>query len=346
MSPYISPLFGLAMGSSVLLILSSTHWVFVWLGLELGTLAFIPMLAWWHSSLEVEATVKYFIIQAMAAAVFFFGGLVMTSTEYISGLSQFVGNFGEVLIMFSIIMKLGLVPFHYWVVDVVQGLNYLPGMVLLTWQKVPGLMVLVQLVSMQNGLILLIFGALSAFWGGLGGLGQTQMRKLLAFSSIAHLGWLVSGCVVGTMLGSMYFILYVVLSIPVFVFLCILNNTHLNQVRASLVSNPVAAMVVGVGFLSLAGLPPFMGFFGKWLVLTWLLNNFLVGGAVALVVGALVSLFYYLRVSYMCMVILGPQQIMVSLSWRKGFMGSLLGGLVVLNLLGLLLVGGISSLPK
>nr|BAC75506.1 unnamed protein product [Branchiostoma belcheri]BAH86081.1 NADH dehydrogenase subunit 2 [Branchiostoma belcheri]BAH86094.1 NADH dehydrogenase subunit 2 [Branchiostoma belcheri]BAH86107.1 NADH dehydrogenase subunit 2 [Branchiostoma belcheri]BAH86133.1 NADH dehydrogenase subunit 2 [Branchiostoma belcheri] len=346
MSPYISPLFGLAMGSSVLLISSSTHWVFVWLGLELGTLAFIPMLAWWHSSLEVEATVKYFIIQAMAAAVFFFGGLVMTSTEYISGLSQFVGNFGEVLIMFSIIMKLGLVPFHYWVVDVVQGLNYLPGMVLLTWQKVPGLMVLVQLVSMQNGLILLIFGALSAFWGGLGGLGQTQMRKLLAFSSIAHLGWLVSGCVVGTMLGSMYFILYVVLSIPVFVFLYILNNTHLNQVRASLVSNPVAAMVVGVGFLSLAGLPPFMGFFGKWLVLTWLLNNFLVGGAVALVVGALVSLFYYLRVSYMCMVILGPQQIMVSLSWRKGFMGSLLGGLVVLNLLGLLLVGGISSLPK
>ncbi|NP_776275.1 NADH dehydrogenase subunit 2 (mitochondrion) [Branchiostoma belcheri] len=346
MSPYISPLFGLAMGSSVLLISSSTHWVFVWLGLELGTLAFIPMLAWWHSSLEVEATVKYFIIQAMAAAVFFFGGLVMTSTEYISGLSQFVGNFGEVLIMFSIIMKLGLVPFHYWVVDVVQGLNYLPGMVLLTWQKVPGLMVLVQLVSMQNGLILLIFGALSAFWGGLGGLGQTQMRKLLAFSSIAHLGWLVSGCVVGTMLGSMYFILYVVLSIPVFVFLYILNNTHLNQVRASLVSNPVAAMVVGVGFLSLAGLPPFMGFFGKWLVLTWLLNNFLVGGAVALVVGALVSLFYYLRVSYMCMVILGPQQIMVSLSWRKGFMGSLLGGLVVLNLLGLLLVGGISSLSK
>nr|BAH86120.1 NADH dehydrogenase subunit 2 [Branchiostoma belcheri] len=346
MSPYISPLFGLAMGSSVLLISSSTHWVFVWLGLELGTLAFIPMLAWWHSSLEVEATVKYFIIQAMAAAVFFFGGLVMTSTEYISGLSQFVGNFGEVLIMFSIIMKLGLAPFHYWVVDVVQGLNYLPGMVLLTWQKVPGLMVLVQLVSMQNGFILLIFGALSAFWGGLGGLGQTQMRKLLAFSSIAHLGWLVSGCVVGTMLGSMYFILYVVLSIPVFVFLYILNNTHLNQVRASLVSDPVAAMVVGVGFLSLAGLPPFMGFFGKWLVLTWLLNNFLVGGAVALVIGALVSLFYYLRVSYMCMVILGPQQIMVSLSWRKGFMGSLLGGLVVLNLLGLLLVGGISSLPK
>nr|YP_626462.1 NADH dehydrogenase subunit 2 [Branchiostoma japonicum]ABD48668.1 NADH dehydrogenase subunit 2 [Branchiostoma japonicum] len=346
MSPYISPLFGLAMSSSVLLISSSTHWVFVWLGLELGTLAFIPMLAWWHSSLEVEATVKYFIIQAMAAAVFFFGGLVMTSTEYISGLSQFVGNFGEVLIMFSIIMKLGLVPFHYWVVDVAQGLNYLPGMVLLTWQKVPGLMVLVQLVSMQNGLILLIFGALSAFWGGLGGLGQTQMRKLLAFSSIAHLGWLVSGCVVGAMLGSMYFILYVVLSIPVFVFLYILNNTHLNQVRASLVSNPVAAMVVGAGFLSLAGLPPFMGFFGKWLVLTWLLNNFLVGGAVALVVGALVSLFYYLRVSYMCMVILGPQQIMVSLSWRKGFMGSLLGGLVVLNLLGLLLVGGISSLPK
>lgn len=80
----------------------------------------------------MEATVKYFIIQAIAAAVFFFGGLVITSTEYISGLSQFVGNFGEVLIIFSIIIKLGLVPFHYWVVDVVQGLNYLPGMILLT----------------------------------------------------------------------------------------------------------------------------------------------------------------------------------------------------------------------
>lgn len=78
----------------------------------------------------------------------------------------------------------------------------------------------------------------------------------------------MSGCVVGTILGRIYFILYVVLSIPVFVFLYILNNTHLNQVRARLVRNPVAAIVVGVGFLSLAGLPPFIGFFGKWLVLT------------------------------------------------------------------------------
>nr|BAH86276.1 NADH dehydrogenase subunit 2 [Branchiostoma lanceolatum] len=346
MSPYISPLFGVAMSVSVLLIMSSSHWVFMWLGLELGTLAFVPILTWWHSSLEVEATVKYFIVQAMAAAMFFFGGLVSTGTEYISSLNQIVGNTGEVMTMLVVAMKLGLAPFHYWVVDVVQGLNYIPGMVLLTWQKVPGLMVLTQLGTTYNSFFLLTFGVLSALLGGLGGLGQTQVRKLLAFSSIAHLGWLVSGCVIGSLLGITYFALYVVLSLPVFLFLHLLNAVHLNHLRMSLMFNPASGMLVGIGFLSLGGLPPFLGFFGKWLLLTHLVDGFLLGLAIMLIVGTLVSLFYYLRVSYLCLVILGPQQVMIGLSWRKIYMTNLVSGMVVLNMIGLVLVGGVSCLPK
>nr|BAH86445.1 NADH dehydrogenase subunit 2 [Branchiostoma floridae] len=346
MSPYISPLFSITMIMSVMLISSSGHWVFMWLGLELGTLAFIPILVWWHSSLEVEATVKYFIVQAMAATVFFLGGMVSLSGDFMGGVNQLMGNIGDMMIMLAVVTKLGLAPFHYWVVDVVQGLNYIPGAVLLTWQKVPGLAVLTQLATCNNSSMLLLFGMVSALVGGLGGLGQTQMRKLLAFSSISHLGWLVVGCVAGSLLGLSYFTLYVVLSIPLFSILHMLNGGHLNQLRTGLMFNPLMSVLLGVGFLSLGGLPPFFGFFGKWLLLTHFVGQLLLGVSVVLITGTLISLFYYLRVSYLCIVVLGPQQIMSGLNWRKMQLSGLMSGLLVLNMLGLFLVGGASCLPK
>lgn len=122
------------------------------------------------------------------------------------------------------------------------------------------------------------------------------------------------GRVVGSILGVRYFLLYCSLSIPIFSFLYMLNSLHLNQLRMSLTINPVVTILLGIGFLSLAGLPPFLGFFGKWLVLTYLVDHFLLGVAIVLVVGTLISLFYYLRISYLCIIVLGPQQIIVGLS--------------------------------
>nr|YP_001434578.1 NADH dehydrogenase subunit 2 [Asymmetron inferum]BAF76609.1 NADH dehydrogenase subunit 2 [Asymmetron inferum] len=346
MSPYISPLFSLTMLFSVLLILCSTHWAFMWLGLEVGTLAFVPLLTWWHTAPEVEATVKYFITQATAAAMFFLGGLILMSSEYSSGIAHWLGSLGEVIILLSVLMKLGLAPLHYWVVDVVQGLNYLPGMVLLTWQKLPGLIVLTQLLSKLNSSILLILAPTAALIGGLGGLGQTQVRKLLAFSSIAHLGWLTVGIVINSWLGMMYFMLYMLISLPIFLLLHVSGGVHLNQLRSTLGANPIFSFSVGAGFLSLAGLPPFLGFFSKWLILTHSVAQLLVITSAVLILGALISAFYYLRISYLCLVVLAPQQIMVMTNWRNMSKINLISIILLSNMMGLLLVGGLSTLTK
>nr|YP_009130913.1 NADH dehydrogenase subunit 2 [Epigonichthys cultellus]AGQ42768.1 NADH dehydrogenase subunit 2 [Epigonichthys cultellus]BAV13782.1 NADH dehydrogenase subunit 2 [Epigonichthys cultellus] len=340
MSPYISPLFSLSMLLSVILVMCANHWVFMWLGLELGTLAFVPLLTWWHSPLEIEATVKYFIMQALAAALFFFGGLVTMNLTQMSGVTYW---FSETILVLAIFIKLGVVPFHYWVVDVIQGLNYLPGMVLLTWQKLPGLMVLVQL-GYCSAWIILSLGCLSALVGGVGGLGQTQLRKLLAFSSIVHLGWLVVGVTVSSLLGMIYFFLYVGISLPVFMLLHILGAVHVNHLRASLMSNSMLSMFMAVGVLSLAGLPPFLGFLGKWLLVTAFVEDLMILVALSLVIGTLISLYYYLRISYLCLVILSPQQMMVNMTWRKTLTISLLSGLIVLNVVGLLLSGGVACI--
>nr|YP_001434591.1 NADH dehydrogenase subunit 2 [Asymmetron sp. A TK-2007]BAF76622.1 NADH dehydrogenase subunit 2 [Asymmetron sp. A TK-2007] len=346
MSPYISPLFSLSMVVSLLIILTANHWIFMWLGLEIGTLAFVPLLTWWHKAPEVEAAVKYFLIQAVAAAMFFFGGLALMNSEYINGVSQWLGNAGEVIILFAVLMKLGLAPVHYWVVDVVQGLNYIPGLVLLTWQKLPGLVVLTQLASEMNGTILLMLAPLSALVGGLGGLGQVQVRKLLAFSSIAHLGWLTTGLTVSALLGAMYFLVYIIISLPIFLSLHMSGGVHLNQLRNVLASNPMLSIWVGVGFLSLAGLPPFLGFFSKWLVLTYTTMQILLVSSIILISGALVSMFYYLRISYLCLVILAPQQIMAMTNWRNVSKITLLSIVLLLNIVGLLIVSALSSMTK
>nr|BAV13795.1 NADH dehydrogenase subunit 2 [Epigonichthys maldivensis] len=341
MSPYISPLFSLGMFISVMLILCSSHWIFLWMGLELGTLAFVPMLAWWHTSLEVEATVKYFIVQALAAATFFFGGLMNMNVVYTSDVSHWFGGVGEMIILLAVAVKLGMAPFHYWVVDVVQGLNYIPGLVLLTWQKLPGLAVFIQL-GCSNPTLIAVLGCLSALVGGLGGLGQTQLRKLLAFSSIVHLGWLVTGVGVNSLLGMTYFVLYVSVSLPIFLFLHIMNVVHVNQLRSGIVGSPVVTALLSLGVLSLAGLPPFVGFLGKWLVLTELVSQTMVLVSAVLISGTLVSLYYYLRVGYLCLAIMSPQQVMVNTSYRKSFIFNILAVLVGFNLIGLAISSGVS----
>nr|BAF76635.1 NADH dehydrogenase subunit 2 [Asymmetron lucayanum] len=346
MSPYISPLFSFTMILSLLVILCSTHWVFMWLGLEIGTLAFIPLLTWWHNATEVEATVKYFLTQAVAAAIFFFGGLVLLSSESINGVAQWLGSLGEIIILLSVLMKLGMAPIHYWVIDVVQGLNYIPGMILLTWQKLPGLAVLSQLLSENNSYILLFLAPASALIGGLGGLGQTQVRKLLGFSSISHLGWLVVGLVINSLLGAMYFFLYIIISLPIFLSLHISGGVHLNQLRNALASNSMLSISVGVGFLSLAGLPPFLGFFIKWLVLTHSMTQFLLIASTLLITGSLIGAFYYLRISYLCLVILAPQQVMAMTNWRNTAKINLISVVLLLNIVGLLLAGALSTFTK
>jgi len=177
--------------SSSLFTFSSYSWLGVWTGLEYNLISFIPLLIINPSPSSTESSVKYFLIQAIRSALLLFSFLLIN----VSPLSSPISN---LIIILSLSVKLGLAPFHQWVPNVASSLSWPNLLLLLTWQKLAPLALLVQYLNSLNTKFIILIAALSALLGGLGGLNQTQIRSILAFSSIGHIGWTISAALLST----------------------------------------------------------------------------------------------------------------------------------------------------
>jgi len=152
------------------------------------TLSILPILCYQFSPRRVESTIKYFLVQSFSAAIIL--NVVIIQAWLYSSWSVFqpLKVFTSVLLTAALALKLGLFPCHYWFPDVIQGVGFLQGLVLSTWQKIAPFVLITYVVERLNTFLLRMMGALSVMAGGWGGLNQTQMRKILAFSSIGHIG--------------------------------------------------------------------------------------------------------------------------------------------------------------
>lgn len=192
-------------------------------------------------------------------------------------------------------LKSGAAPFHFWFPEVIEGLSWFNGLILITWQKIAPL-ILISYNFCYNFFIISII--LSILIGSLGGLNQTSIRKLMAFSSINHLGWILLAIINNELLWITYFLLYSLLSISIII---IFNNFKLfyfNQIFNISIINPIIKFLIFLNLLSLGGLPPFLGFLPKWLViqnLTSINQLFILTISICL---TLITLYFYLRLSY------------------------------------------------
>lgn len=204
-------------------------------------------------------------------------------------------------------LKLGLFPCHYWFPDVIQGAGFLQGLLLSTWQKVGPFIVLSYVVREKNKEVLLLIRAASVLVGGWGGLNQTQTRKILAFSSIAHIGWICSVVSFSFEVGCVMFVVYIVINSGVF----LLGEKYFLSSLASfgrlLSYSPVSGLRVVLGVLSLGGLPPLFGFLIKFIALKCLVQKEAYFVRMLLVVGSLIRLFFYLRIAFKRTLIFFPQ---------------------------------------
>nr|YP_009240325.1 NADH dehydrogenase subunit 2 [Mylochromis lateristriga]AMO26804.1 NADH dehydrogenase subunit 2 [Mylochromis lateristriga] len=190
MNPYILAilLFGLGLGTTITF--ASSHWLLAWMGLEMNTLAIIPLMAQHHHPRAVEATTKYFLTQATAAATLLFASV---TNAWLTGqweIQQITHPLPSTMITLALALKIGLAPLHAWLPEVLQGLDLTTGLILSTWQKLAPFALILQLQP-SSSTLLIILGLTSTLIGGWGGLNQTQLRKILAYSSIAHLGWMI-----------------------------------------------------------------------------------------------------------------------------------------------------------
>nr|WCO09701.1 NADH dehydrogenase subunit 2 [Istiophorus platypterus] len=315
MNPYIlaTLLFGLGLGTTVTF--ASSHWLLAWMGLEINTLAILPLMAQHHHPRAVEATTKYFLTQATAAAMLLFAS---TTNAWLTGQWDILNMshpLPTTMITLALALKIGLAPTHTWLPEVLQGLDLTTGLILSTWQKLAPFALLLQ-IQTTNPSILILLGILSTLVGGWGGLNQTQLRKILAYSSIAHLGWMILVLQFSPSLTLLALLTYFIMTFSTFLVFKLNKSTNINTLATSWTKAPILTSLAPLLLLSLGGLPPLTGFMPKWLILQELAKQDLAPLATLAALTALLSLYFYLRISYAMTLTMFPNNLAGTTPWR------------------------------
>ena len=202
-----------------------------------------------------------------------------------------------VLILLSLIIKLGAAPVHFWFPQVIEGLSWPQAFILLSIQKIAPLTLISYLAfnPLLTSIIILV-ALLSSLTGALGGLNVTKLRKLIAFSSINHMSWILVALSINDIIWLTYFAFYSFISGSVVILLYNTNSFTLsdilNQSNKAILSN----LLVPINLLSLGGLPPFLGFIPKWIIIQLFSSNFIIFVLLVLLFSRLITLYFYLRV--------------------------------------------------
>nr|AXY87998.1 NADH dehydrogenase subunit 2 [Pseudocentrotus depressus] len=303
--------------SGTIIVISSENWFIIWVGLELSTLALVPILCSNFSPRNIEATIKYFLINALSAALLLNGALIQAWLTGTWSTLDPVNNITSICLSIALAFKIGLAPCHFWFPDVLQGLPFFQGLIIATWQKIAPLILLFYFSQLVFSYLLITASLLSILIGGWGGLNQTQIRKILAFSSIGNMGWLVLTSIYSLNAAIIMLIIYLTINTSLFLLFDHLGISTLGHLNTTSQLSPISVALVLLIMLSLGGLPPLTGFILKFTSLYLLItNNFIILSSL-MIVGSLLSLFFYLRISFNTSLILFPQHIISIASWRN-----------------------------
>nr|YP_009235125.1 NADH dehydrogenase subunit 2 [Cobitis matsubarai]BAU45950.1 NADH dehydrogenase subunit 2 [Cobitis matsubarai] len=316
MNPYVLMTLLSSLGLGTALTFASSHWLLAWMGLEINTLAIIPLMAQQHHPRAVEATTKYFLTQATAAAMILFAA---TTNAWIMGewdINSLSHPLASTLVITALALKIGLAPVHFWLPEVLQGLDLLTGLILSTWQKLAPFALIIQVAPTIDPYLLTSLGLLSTLVGGWGGLNQTQLRKILAYSSIAHMGWMLIILQYTPQLTLLALGMYIVMTTTAFLSFKMSLATKINTLSTAWAKNPTLMATTALALLSLGGLPPLTGFMPKWLILQELAKQELPLTATIMALAALLSLYFYLRLCYAMALTISPVTVNSMLPWR------------------------------
>lgn len=264
---------------------SSNNWVIIWAGLEISLMSFIPIIRS-NLILSSESSIKYFIIQGVSSSILIFGviTILIKTGAYL------------IIIYISLIIRIGMSPFHNWLLGVLEGLNFLIVYILLTVARLTPLIILSYLPINLD-----LFIILSLLFGSLGGLSQTSLRKILGYSSIFNIGFLIS-LINNNSLWFVYLLLY---SLILMCILLIFSNLIINYINQLIINefNLINKITIWVVILSLGGIPPILGFISKLITIEFLIVQGDLLIVLIIIFLSLVVIFFYTRVSFLSMII-------------------------------------------
>nr|UFA45967.1 NADH dehydrogenase subunit 2 [Anolis lineatopus] len=316
MSPTILSIVLSSLATGTIITMTSYHWLLAWIGLEMNTLAIIPIISMTHNPRATEAATKYFLTQAAASAMILFASMTnawQTGTWDITNLSY---TLSHILMTTALAMKLGLAPMHFWLPEVLQGTTLPTSLIITTWQKLAPMSLIWLTINNLSTMILISLGLLSSIIGGWGGLNQTQTRKIMAFSSIAHLGWMIAVSSLMTNIMILNLMIYLITTTAMFSALILSKSKTMQDLTTTWTISPTMTALMMILLLSLGGLPPLTGFMPKWLILEELVTQNLLPTAAVMAMSALLSLFFYLRLTYTTTLTLSPNTAQTKFKWR------------------------------
>nr|AAY53696.1 NADH dehydrogenase subunit 2 [Harpia harpyja] len=316
MNPHTKLISSLSLILGTTITISSNHWMMAWAGLELNTLAIVPLISKPHHPRAIEATIKYFLVQATASTLLLFSSMMNAWSTGQWDITQLTNPTSSTLLTVAIAMKLGLVPFHFWFPEVLQGSSLITALLLSTMMKLPPTTLLFLTSHSLNPVLLTTMAVTSVALGGWMGLNQTQLRKILAFSSIAHLGWMAMTIIYNPKLGLLAFYLYILTTTAVFLTLNSTKALKLVTLMTSWTKTPTLNATLMLILLSLAGLPPLTGFLPKWLIIQELTKQGMTTTATATAILSLLGLFFYLRLAYHSTITLPPNSTNYMKQWH------------------------------
>tara|TARA_Y100001001_G_scaffold54019_1_gene50484 strand:+ start:205 stop:1653 length:1449 start_codon:yes stop_codon:yes gene_type:complete len=300
----------------------------LYMGLEIMSLSLYALIASARDrAVAIEAALKYFVLGAIASGLLLYGMSMIygiTGSLDIAQISNFarastlasqqtlILNFGLVFLVIGVAFKLGAVPFHMWVPDVYQGSPTSVTMFLSTVPKIAAIALLIRLLI--DGLgdlqhywsdLLMIIAVLSIALGSLVALMQSNIKRMLAYSTISHIGFVLLGFVTGVVEGYgaavFYVLVYILMSLAAFGSIIVLNKNgfeadQISDYQGLSKHSPWFALIILVVMLSMAGVPPFIGFYSKLFILQQVIAEGYVILAVIAVVFAVISAYYYLQI--------------------------------------------------
>lgn len=273
--------------TSTIIIITSSNWIILWLRIEVNIISIIPLILITTKNKELEGAIKYFLVQTVGSisillAIFIFNTLPIDVAR-------------SIMIVIRIIIKIGVAPFHIWLPQVINNIMWLICFLIVTWQKLGPIIITSYILTSWSMQILIIVSIINGVVGSLGGVSQTQMRPLIAYSSIAHIGWIIRAIILSSTLILFYFIIYFIVS-RIIIFPLIkeekknsINFNSSNQIFSKL------RHILNLNLLSIGGMPPLLGFIPKWIVIRSLILYSPIL-TIRLILTSILRLFFYLKV--------------------------------------------------
>jgi len=305
--------------------ISSSNILIIWLCLELNLFSFIPILIKNNSNSETEASLTYFLAQTLGSTMFLFRRTMTLMTHLLI-------EWNKVIIVISIILKLGIAPCHHWYPIVIEIIRWINCFILSGWQKLAPLFILIYFIAPNIKKIIptmLLILSINAITGGLLGLNQTSLKKIIAYSSITHARWILRGLIINTPdLSVTYLFLYILTTFPLFFTFNSINSDKVNDLWNDHKLNNCLIIIICFILISLAGVPPITGFIPKLLILNRLIEHSTIL-RISLITGSVINLFFYTNI---CLNMLIRNQLVPIKGYKKSIIR--LNTVIALNLLG------------